>query len=64
MYMSDTMGASLDRWITGNYGEDAYGNEEFCHTCINYENGFCNRHNKDVFEEEWCADWEEDILYD
>lgn len=27
-YNSDPMGAALDRWITGNYGEDQWSDEE------------------------------------
>jgi hypothetical protein len=65
-YFTDPMGASLDRWITGNYGEDQYSDEEFCKDCIFWdvrterEGGFCNRHNKHVEAEEWCVDFESD----
>ena len=38
MYHNDTMGASLDNWITGHYGEDQHLNDDspVCLNCVYY----------------------------
>jgi hypothetical protein len=65
-YFNDDMGASLDRWITGNYGEDRWGDDGFCWTC-SFGNGdgdiLCTcekstRYEELVDEEDWCDYWQ------
>jgi hypothetical protein len=64
------MGPDLDRWITGNYGEDAMA-DSFCHNCryletygdVELEGGTCiHKHSphswQDVDPEDWCDHWE------
>jgi hypothetical protein len=38
MYFTDSEAASLDRWITGNYGEDQHWNDAtpICMNCVYY----------------------------
>lgn len=66
-YFNNDMGASLDRWITGNYGDDRWGEDRFCHTCI-FAVGtgdiLCNcekshRYEELVDEEDFCEWWQE-----
>jgi hypothetical protein len=36
------MSADLDRYITGNYGEDQFKNMDRCISCINFDDeGYC-----------------------
>jgi hypothetical protein len=61
-FMDDNMSASLDRWITGNYGDDL--SELYCEDCVYWdrrcerEGGFCNKHAEYTGPEDFCADLE------
>jgi hypothetical protein len=36
-------GAALDRWITGNYGEDQYKGCEICESCEHFADDDCGK---------------------
>ena len=62
--MSDPM-AGLDRWITGNFGEDQFKHEdEFCDACIHSGSSehpdylHCDKHDILTGAEDWCDEWE------
>ena len=60
------MSASLDRHITGNYGQDQFKDEAFCKDCAyadDFQDGFATcvckhspRFDQDVEAEDFC-DW-------
>ena len=56
------LGPSLDRWITGNYGEDQNTSEEECRTCDCFKNNICVHgnspyHMEEMDDEDWCDYW-------
>lgn len=61
--MNDPM-AGLDRWITGNYGEDQYSGDNFCKHCThNNDMGGCLNEDSPFFgasiqAEDFCDEFE------
>ena len=63
MYFSPSEAASLDNWITGNYGEDGWIEDAFCCNCVYYETGHCMNENSVFFHnpmeaEDECDEWD------
>jgi len=61
--MDGRMAESLDRWITGNYGEDQFKDAVFCKDCTHYTVGHCTNeqsayHAKPMDPEDYCDEIE------
>ena len=55
--------SDLDRWITGNYGQDQFKGEAFCQDCTHYRAGHCTNeqwayHGKPMEAEDACDEIE------
>ena len=58
------LSASLDRWITGNYGEDQYADAVFCECCLHWRGGICGNqqsefHTRPTDAEDTCENAEQ-----